>query len=400
MNLLMISLGNDVSLGKGERTIQRHLKYAEYSKINIHMILLSPIKNKQYRKLITRNNCLFIYPVITNNHLLLIYKALLKAIKICSEIDFDLIYSQDPFGTALIGNIVRRIFNIPLLIGNHSSFAKNKIWTNEKPIYFRFLKLIMRFNLPLADAWRVNNQKEKEYYIKYYGIKSNRIVVNHTLVDYETFASNHDKKVLANFRLKITKDKSTKLLLWAGRPVKFKRINLLIETFEKVIKEKPNTKLVLVGDFESSHLFNNLINEVDHNIKQNIYIFSKGADHSTLSKFYQVADLYLHTSSYEGFGVVLSEAALSGLPIVSTLSDGSKENVENGKSGYLVDSSSSREIAKFIIKLLSDDRLRKEMSIYTKKRALVKYDKDQNLKIRDKLWKDVAKGGLNSSESL
>ena len=396
----MISLGNDVSLGKGERTIQRHLTYAEYSKINIHMILLSPIKNKQYRKLITRNNCLFIYPVITNNHLLLIYKALIKAIKICSEVDFDLIYSQDPFGTALIGNIVRRIFNIPLLIGNHSSFAKNKIWTNEKPIYFRFLKLIMRFNLPLGDAWRVNNQKEKENYIKYYGIKSNRIVVNHTLVDYETFASNHDKKVLANFRLKITKDKSTKLILWAGRPVKFKRINLLIETFEKVIKEKPNTKLVLVGDFESSHLFKNLMNEVDDNIKQNIYIFSKGADHSTLSKFYQVADLYLHTSSYEGFGVVLSEAALSGLPIVSTLSDGSIENVENGKSGYLVDSSSSREIAKFIIKLLSDDRLRKEMSIYAKKRALIKYDKDQNLKIRDKMWKDVAKGGLNSSESL
>ena len=23
----------------------------------------------------------------------------------------------------------------------------------------------MRFNLPLADAWRVNNKKEKEYYI-------------------------------------------------------------------------------------------------------------------------------------------------------------------------------------------------------------------------------------------
>ena len=400
MNLLMISLGNDVSLGKGERTIQRHLTYAEYSKINIYMILLSPIKNKKYKKLITRNNCLYIYPVITRNHLLLIFKALLKAIRICSKIDFDLIYSQDPFGTALIGNIVRRIFNIPLLIGNHSSFAKNKVWTNEKPLYFRFLKLIMRFNLPLADAWRVNNQKEKEYYIKYYGIKSNRIIVNHTLVDYETFTSKHDKKVLANFKLKITKDKSTKLLLWAGRPVKFKRIDLLIETFEKVVKEKPNTKLVLVGDFVSSDLFNNLIKKVDYNTKKNIYIFSKGADHSTLSKFYQVADLYLHTSSYEGFGVVLSEAALSGLPIVSTLSDGSRENVENGKSGYLVDSSSSIEIAKFIIKLLSDDRLRKEMSIYSKKRALIKYDKGQNLKTRDKMWKDVAKGGLNSSESL
>ncbi len=400
MNLLMISLGNDVTLGKGERTIQRHLKYADYSKINIYMILLSPIKDKNYKKLITRKNCLYIYPVISSNHFLLIIKAILKTIKICSKIDFDIIYSQDPFGTALIGNIVRRIFKIPLLIGNHSSFAENKIWTNEKPIYFRFLKLIMRFNLPLADAWRVNNNKEKEYYIKYYGIKSNRIIVNHTLVDYEKFARSHDKKVLENFKLKITKNASTKLLLWAGRPVKFKRINLLIETFEKVIKKKPNTKLVLVGDFESSDLFKNLMNKIDQNIKNKMYIFSRGADHSTLSKFYQVADLYLHTSSYEGFGVVLSEAALSGLPIVSTLSDGSRENVEDGKSGYIINSSYSGDIAKPIIKLLSNDELRKEMSVYTKKRALIKYDKDLNLKIRDKMWKDVANGGLKSTKSL
>ena len=113
MNLLMISLGNDVTLGKGERTIQRHLVYAEYSQINIYMILLSPIKDKNYKKLIARNNCLYIYPVISSNHFLLIIKAIFKTIKICKKIDFDLIYSQDPFGTAIIGNIVRKIFKIP-----------------------------------------------------------------------------------------------------------------------------------------------------------------------------------------------------------------------------------------------------------------------------------------------
>ena len=40
------------------------------------------------------------------------------------------------------------------------------------------------------------------------------------------------------------------------------------------------------------------------------------------------------------------------------------------------------------------------MSVYTKKRALIKYDKEQNLKKRDKMWKEVAKGGLNSTKSL
>ena len=32
----MISLGNDITIGKGERTIQRHLKYANSRKQNIY----------------------------------------------------------------------------------------------------------------------------------------------------------------------------------------------------------------------------------------------------------------------------------------------------------------------------------------------------------------------------
>ena len=79
-----------------------------------------------------------------------------------------------------------------------------------------------------------------------------------------------------------------------------------------------------------------MINKVPHKIRQKIYIYSKGADHYTLSKFYQVADLYLHTSSYEGFGAVLAEASLSGLPVVSTKNDGCMDIIENKKSGFIV----------------------------------------------------------------
>ena len=82
-------------------------------------------------------------------------------------------------------------------------------------------------------------------------------------------------------------------------------------------------------------------------MKKKIYIYSKGADHYLLSKFYRVSDIYLHTSLYKGYGVVLSEAALSGLPIVSTISDGSIENIEDGKSG-LVKPHTAAEMAKYI----------------------------------------------------
>ena len=112
----MISLGSDITLGKGNRTINRHIDYARKANAKIVMILLSPIKNKNnYPKKIERNKFLTIYPVASKNHINLIFKATRKAIYISRKKNFDLIYSQDPFGTALIGSLIRYFFKIPLI---------------------------------------------------------------------------------------------------------------------------------------------------------------------------------------------------------------------------------------------------------------------------------------------
>ena len=205
---------------------------------------------------------------------------------------------------------------------------------------------------------------------------------------------------LDKLKKSITNDDSTKLLIWVGRPVKFKRIDLVIKTFEEVVKKIPNTKLILVGNFKNSYLFNQLLRKTDSRTKGKLHIFWEGADHNFLANLYQISDIFLHTSIYEGFGVVLAEAALSGLPIVGTLSDGTIENIEHNKSGFIIDSSSSKKISQSVIRLLENDNLRKKMSKYAQKRARIKYDEITNLEIRDKLWKDVAMGGLKCNQSL
>ena len=52
--------------------------------------------------------------------------------------------------------------------------------------------------------------------------------------------------------------------------------------------------------------------------------------HADLPALYQIATVYAHSSNYEGFGVVLAEAAAAGLPVVSTDTDGAREIVEDG----------------------------------------------------------------------
>ena len=48
------------------------------------------------------------------------------------------------------------------------------------------------------------------------------------------------------------------------------------------------------------------------------------------------ADLFISTSEIEGFSLVVAEAIVLGLPIISTSTDGPKEILENGKYGMLI----------------------------------------------------------------
>ena len=138
--------------------------------------------------------------------------------------------------------------------------------------------------------------------------------------------------------------------------------------------------------------------EFDYKVRKRIYFLDKEADHNYLSKLYKISDVYLHTSSYEGFGAVLAEASLSGLPVVSTKNDGCMDIIENKKSGFIVKSSSNKVIAKYVIKLLKNESLRKKMGLYGQSRALEKYSVIKNLEKRDKLWKNVMNIWLDQSK--
>ena len=61
-------------------------------------------------------------------------------------------------------------------------------------------------------------------------------------------------------------------------------------------------------------------------------------------------------------------------------------------------SSSNKVIAKYVIKLLKNDSLRKKMGLYGQSRALEKYSVIKNLETRDKLWKNVINIGLGKTE--
>jgi len=74
------------------------------------------------------------------------------------------------------------------------------------------------------------------------------------------------------------------------------------------------------------------------------------------------ADLFILTSKYEGFGNVLIEAMVCGLPIISTdCPSGPREILKNGSYGILVPVGDSEAIAQAVISILQNKGLYEKM---------------------------------------
>ena len=84
----------------------------------------------------------------------------------------------------------------------------------------------------------------------------------------------------------------------------------------------------------------------------------------------QDSDIFVLSSTTEGFGIVLVEALACGLPAVSTdCKGGPREILEDGRSGLLVPVGDPESMAAAILRLLEDQELYSAMSAHASRRA-------------------------------
>jgi glycosyltransferase involved in cell wall biosynthesis len=82
---------------------------------------------------------------------------------------------------------------------------------------------------------------------------------------------------------------------------------------------------------------------------------------SDLADAYREADIFVLTSASEGTPNVLLEASSSGLPVVATRVGGTNEVVQEGKTGFLIDSADEAGMAAAVLRLIGDEDLRLRM---------------------------------------
>lgn len=151
---------------------------------------------------------------------------------------------------------------------------------------------------------------------------------------------------------------ANKRVIAVGRYVYQKGFDLLLQAWAKMENQHPDWELVVYGMGDRDP-YEQIIDDLRID-RSRCHLYGSTLD---IKKEYLNSSLFVFSSRFEGFGMVLIEAMACGLPVVSfDCPCGPKDIVRHDEDGMLVPSGDTDSLADAMHKLMSDDDLRKDMA--------------------------------------
>ncbi len=205
----------------------------------------------------------------------------------------------------------------------------------------------------MSDKIIAVSESTKRDLIEYYNISEDKIKVI-----YQTCSENFTKKLTKEELNTVRKRFSlpTEYILYVGSIIERKNLFDIIKVL-KILPEKKRVPVVAVG--KGGEYLNKIKHFVNKNDLEDLFIHLSNVNNDELSAIYQMATLFVYTSSYEGFGIPVLEALNAGIPVITSKTSSLPE--AGGEAALLVMPGDIEELKSSIEKILYDSELRKNM---------------------------------------
>jgi len=349
MKILSFGLDNSL-LEKNSHLARRVVGYGEI--VDKYIVLVPAPKDEEK----VLSNKVKVYGVGGRGKILKFLRVFNLAKKLLQGEDYDLITVQDQYYLAWLAWKLARQFKIGLEIQVHG-FEK----------FFGWRKMIAKFVIPRADAIRVVSQRLKKQMIDDFGVKEEKITVVPIYVErisHIAYRTSPDGKFI---------------FLTVSRLVPVKNIEMQIRAFKNLELRFKNIELWIAGEGELREKL-----EVETHNHASVRFFGWQND---LGKFYSQADAFLLTSNYEGWGMVIIEAASFGLPIIMTDVGCAGEVIKDGESGIVIPVGGQKELEAAMRKIIEDEDLRQKLGEGAKKAVEELPSRGETLKLYLESWR-------------
>lgn len=375
MKVLILSLDKTLLGASGGGDAQeRHKQYGDFvDKIDIIIFSRAGFKENKISDKVTA------FPTNSFSKANIVFDAYKIGKELFKLNNYDLIDTQDPFFTGLVGRLLKMKFQKPLEVHFHGDFWGNS-YQSEANL---FQLLLSKFVARKADGIRVVSSGIKEKLIKK-GIASEKIEVIPTPVDLEKFKKFKSEKVEEIKNIYSNK----KIILYVGRLVKVKNLPMLLNAVALVKRTMPDIVLLLIGSGNEKQELERLSKKINIG---DIVKFINSLPQEELANYYRAADVFVLPSFSESLGKVLIEAGSAGCPIVATNTTGAKDIIIDSKTGFLTPIDDTPLFAEKILKVLRlNESEKQDMAKNTEKQLEEKFNGQKNIQKIIAFWKKIA----------
>ena len=240
--------------------------------------------------------------------------------RLCHKERITVMHTHGWAGGLFCGTLGAYISRVPVILnGEHGVFYIDK---SRRRIAQKFLFALTQKIIPVSFDL-------KDDLIRYFGIKPTNIIPIVNGVDMEKFKPDKQARRLRRKELGLS---DTDIVIGSvGRLVPIKDYPTLLRAAERVMREQPSIKLVLIGDGEQRDELHKIT--ISLGIESNIVFLGARNDvHELMNMF----DLFALSSIDEGLSNVILEAMSTGIPVVATAVGDNPSIIRDGMTGVLV----------------------------------------------------------------
>lgn len=378
MKVLMISTDRNI-FTPNSAVRERIVSYSEKVE-HLSVIIFSTRRDKLEPQIISKH--LVLYPTNSLNRWLYVWSALQIArseVLSSAGLGADLITTQDPFETGMVGALLSKMFSKPLQIQVHtdlqSPYFKSTSFLN------RIRVLIAHFIIPRANGIRTVSEKIKKSIEDSFRLKAPVNVLPVFIDQSRLTHSAEDREFLRN---KYPKYELFALVVSRLEPEK--NVFLAIDSFQFVAPKYPKLALIVVGGGSQEDALKQWAKKVglEERVKFEGWVGNPSA-------YFRGADVFLNTSFYEGYGMTLIEARTAGLPVVTTNVGIASELVGEGVG--ICEVGDLACTTKFFDEFLGKPDLRMRVRINTPSLDSILITKEEYTHRYVSLWEGAVKAG-------
>lgn len=230
--------------------------------------------------------------------------------------------------TGLLVILWARCHRVPVLLRGDANGLDER---GESPLTLRMKRLFLRWLTRNVSGLLSIGTLNSRYWLRH-GARPERIFLARYAIDNEYFQAQAMRHRSSCGAIREQNGwRQPYLLLYVGRLVRVKRVDVLIEAVRRLSARRSDIALLIVGEGTERR-------SLEERAQALPQIFFLGfRDWRELPKYYGVADLFVLPSERESWGLVVNEAMASGLSVITTRKVGAAHDlVIEGGNGFSV----------------------------------------------------------------